>query len=222
MRRTDKIYALGEPPQYSRGEEIANSLSHGIGALLSIAGLVVLVVLASLRGGAVHIVACAIYGTTMITLYTASTLYHVAEKPSLKKALRIFDHVSIYLLIAGTYTPFTLVSLPGGWGWTLFGLVWGCAAAGIVFKLFHTGRFPRISTVIYITMGWLAIIAIKPLIDNMAVGGLVLILAGGLTYTLGVIFYAWKSLPYSHAIWHLFVVGGSVLHFLSVLFYVIP
>ena len=217
-----KTLQPGDPPEYSRGEEIANSISHGVGALLSVAGMAVLVVLSSLHGEARHIVACAIYGSTMITLYTASTLYHVARKPSIKKALRVFDHVSIYLLIAGTYTPFSLVSLQGAWGWTLFGLVWGIAAIGIVFKLFYTGRFPRISTIIYIAMGWLAVIAIKPLIDNVPMGGLALILAGGLAYTGGVIFYAWKSLPYSHAIWHLFVVGGSVCHFLCVLFYVVP
>ena len=218
----EKTLQPGDPPEYSRGEEIANSISHGIGALLSVAGMAVLVVLSSLHGEVRHIVACAIYGSTLITLYTASTLYHVARRPSIKKALRVFDHVSIYLLIAGTYTPFSLVSLQGAWGWTLFGLVWGIAAIGIVFKLSYTGRFPRISTIIYIAMGWLAVIAIKPLIDNVPTGGLALILAGGLAYTSGVIFYAWKSLPYSHAIWHLFVVGGSVCHFLCVLFYVVP
>ncbi len=209
-------------PKYTFGEELANSITHGLGIALSIAGLVVMVVFSATNGDAWHVVSSAIYGSTMILLYTASTLYHSFQNPNVKRVLRVVDHSMIYLLIAGTYTPFTLVTLRGGWGWSLFGVIWGLALAGIGFKLFFTGRFPKISTIIYIVMGWLAVIAIKPLMEVLPAGGLFYLFAGGLSYTLGVIFYVWHKMPYHHAVWHLFVLGGSVLHFFGILFYVIP
>lgn len=209
-------------PKYTFGEELANSITHGFGIALSIAGLVILVVLSAIHGNAWHVVSCAIYGTTMILLYTASTLYHSFRNPNIKRAMRVLDHSSIYLLIAGTYTPFTLVTLNGPWGWSLFGVVWGLALAGIVFKVYFTGRFPKISTIIYVGMGWIAVIAIKPLIDILPTGGLIFLFGGGLSYTFGVVFYVWHKLPYHHAVWHLFVLGGTVLHFFGILLYVVP
>ena len=209
-------------PKYTFGEELANSITHGLGVALSVAGLVILVVLSAFHGNAWHVVSCAIYGTTMILLYTASTLYHSFQNPNIKRVMRVLDHSSIYLLIAGTYTPFTLVTLHGPWGWSLFGVVWGLALAGIAFKVYFTGRFPKISTIIYVGMGWIAVIAIKPLIDILPTGGLIFLFGGGLSYTFGVIFYVWHKLPYHHAVWHLFVLGGTVLHFFAILLYVVP
>ena len=207
---------------YTLGEEIAHSVTHGVGALLSIAGLVVLVALAAVRGNAWHVVSCSIFGATLIVLYTTSTLYHSITHPRAKRVLRVLDHSAIFLLIAGTYTPFTLVNMRGGWGWTLFGVIWGLALLGIAFKLTASSRYRILSVLLYIAMGWLVLIALKPLVASVAPPGLALILAGGLAYTLGVIFYAWKDLPYSHAIWHLFVLAGSILHFFAVALYVIP
>ena len=209
-------------PNYTFGEELANSITHGLGIALSVAGLVILVVLSAIHGNAWHVVSCAIYGATMILLYTASTLYHSFQNPNVKRIMRVLDHSSIYLLIAGTYTPFTLVTLHGPWGWSLFGVVWGLAMAGIAFKVYFTGRFPKISTIIYVGMGWIAVIAIKPLMDILPTGGLIFLFGGGLSYTFGVIFYVWHKLPYHHAVWHLFVLGGTVLHFFAILFYVVP
>ena len=207
---------------YSAGEEIAHSVTHGIGLLLSVIGLATLVVYASLYGDAWHIVSSSIYGATLIALYSASTLYHAITTPDIKKVLQKIDHAAIFLLIAGTYTPFTLVNLRGGWGWTLFGMVWSIAIAGMIFELTVKRRYKGISIALYLGLGWLIMIAIGPVIDSVATGGLVLLLAGGLCYSLGVIFYAWKTLLYHHAIWHLFVLAGSALHFFAVLFYVIP
>lgn len=207
---------------YSKGEEIANSITHGLGVLLSIAGLIVLIVYAAIDGTAVHVVSASIFGATLILLYTASTLYHSFQSPRVKRVMRILDHSGIYLLIAGTYTPFTLISLNGAWGWSLFGVVWGLALAGVIFKIFFTGRFNAVSTVIYLGMGWIAVVAIKPMLELIPAGGLWWLLAGGLAYSFGVIFYAWKKLPYAHAVWHLFVLGGSICHFFAVLLYVIP
>ncbi len=208
--------------RYTLGEEIAHSVTHGVGALLSIAGLVLLVVFAALRGNAWHIVGCGIFGTTLVLMYTASTLYHALPQPRAKRVFRILDHSAIYLVIAGTYTPFTLVSLRGAWGWTLFGLVWAMAIPGIVFKALALGRLRVLSVVFYLAMGWLVVIATKPLLHAVAPAGLALLAAGGLAYTVGVIFFAWKRMPYHHMIWHLFVLGGSVLHFFAVLLYVVP
>lgn len=203
-------------------EEVANTITHGIGLLLSVVGFVVLLVLAALRGTAWHIVACSIYGATLICLYTASTLYHAVISPRVKRALRIFDHSAIYLLIAGTYTPFLLVSLRGPWGWSLFGVIWGLALAGVLFKFWFVERFVILSTAIYIAMGWLVVIAAKPVITHVPFTALIWLLAGGLAYTGGVIFFAAKRIPYSHAIWHLFVLAGSICHYFAVLSTVIP
>lgn len=209
-------------PRYEIGEEIANAAVHGLGVLLSIGGLALLVVLASLRGNVWHVVSCSIFGATLILLYTTSTLYHTVPGRRAKRALRILDHSAIFLLIAGTYTPFTLVSLRGPWGWTLFGVIWGVAVLGIIFKVTMLRRWTIASVVLYLAMGWTAVVAIEPLFRAVAPGGLVLILAGGLAYTVGVAFYAWERLPYNHAVWHGFVLAGSVLHFLAVLFFVVP
>ena len=203
-------------------EELINSITHGAGVALSIAGLAVLVTLAALRGTAWHIVSCSVYGATLVLLYTASTLYHSMRSPRVKRFFRIIDHAAIYLLIAGTYTPFTLVNLRGGWGWTLFGLVWGLAVLGVLFKIFFVDRFPIASTIVYILMGWLAVIAIKPLLAAVPSGGILWLLAGGLAYTLGVVFFAWEKIPYNHAAWHVFVLTGSICHYFAVLFYVLP
>jgi len=198
-------------------EEIANAVTHGIGLVLSIAGFVVLLVLAILRGTVWHIVACSVYGSSLIALYSASTLYHAVVSPRLKRALRIFDHSAIYLLIAGTYTPFLLLHLRGPWGWSIFGVIWALAAAGIMFKLWFVGRVPRLSTAVYIAMGWLVVIAAKPVLAHVPTATLLWLLAGGLFYSAGVIFYAWKRLPYNHAVWHLFVLAGSTCHYFAVL-----
>ncbi len=203
-------------------EELVNSLTHGTGALLSAAGLGVLLVLACLNGTALHIVSCGIYGATLVLLYTASTLYHSVRSPSVKQVFRVVDRSCIYLLIAGTYTPFTLVTLKGGWGWTLFGLIWVLAAAGVVFQFLFPNRFKALSAVAYLLMGWLAILAVKPLLEALPAGGFAWLLAGGIVYTLGTLFYLFKKLPYNHAIWHLFVLGGSTCHYVAVLLYVVP
>lgn len=203
-------------------EEIFNSVTHGAGAILSLAFLTLLVIFASLHGSARHVVGCSIFGASMVLLYTASTLYHSARSPRLKHIFKTADHACIFLLIAGTYTPFTLVTLQGGWGWTLLAIVWGIAAVGIVFKIFFVYRFRTAATVAYLLMGWLAVVAVKPLLANLPPGGLFWLVAGGLSYTVGTVFYLLKRLPYSHAIWHLFVLGGTTCHFFAVLFYVIP
>jgi hemolysin III len=207
---------------YSIREEIAHSVSHGIGLLLSIVGLVTLLGFSGLYGDVWHVTSSSIYGATLIVLYASSTLYHSVTVPDLKKVLQKVDHAAIYLLIAGTYTPFTLVNLRGGWGWTLFGLVWSIAIAGIVMELLVKQRYHRVSIGLYLGLGWLVMIAIKPMLASVEPGGLILLLVGGLFYSLGVIFYVWKTLVYHHAIWHLFVLAGSACHFFAVLFYVIP
>jgi hemolysin III len=203
-------------------EELANSLTHGFGLLLSIAGFVALLVLAILHGSALRIASCSVYGATLVCLYAASTVYHSVQSRRLRRVLKILDHSSIYLLIAGTYTPFTLVVLRGGWGWTLFGLIWGLSLFGILFKVFFVDHFHIASTVVYLIMGWLALIALKPLLATVPGGGIAWLLAGGVSYTVGVVFYAWRKLPYNHAIWHVFVLAGSVCHYVAVLLYVLP
>jgi hemolysin III len=208
--------------EFSLGEEIAHSLTHGLGAILSAIGLVVLIAEAVRFGNVWHIVSCAVFGVTLILLYTASTLYHSIPSPRAKRVLRYIDHSAIFLLIAGTYTPFTLVSLNGGWGWSLFGVIWGLALIGIVFKAVALGRFRILSVALYIVMGWIVAVALEPLARAVEPRGLLLLFLGGGAYTLGVIFYGWKRLAYNHAIWHVFVLTGSVLHYLAVLFYVIP
>ncbi|HNQ65814.1 MAG TPA: hemolysin III family protein [Smithella sp.] len=207
---------------YTPLEEIFNSLTHGIGILISLAGMVLMIVFASRYGNVNHIVSCTIFGLTLVMLYTASTLYHSFRKPTLKHVFKICDHSCIYLLIAGTYTPFLMVTLKGMLGWSLFAVVWTLTAAGILFKIFFVYRFNILSTIAYILMGWIIIFAVKPLLHSLPEGGIAFLVAGGLAYTLGTIFYAWKKLPFNHAIWHLFVLGGSICHFLAVILYVIP
>jgi hemolysin III len=221
-RRTIPADGLARGNRYSVREEIANSITHGIGVGLSIAALAILVTFAGLFGDAWRVVTLSIYGSTLILLYLASTFYHSFQSQPVKKVFRVLDHSAIFLLIAGTYTPFTLVNLRGGWGWTLFGLIWALAMGGIILEVFFRNRFKWLSIGIYVGMGWLVIIALKPLLSALPVGGLIWLGIGGLIYTFGVVFYAWESIPFNHAIWHLFVLGGSVCHFFCILFYVLP
>ena len=209
-------------PAYTIKEEIANSITHGVGLILSIAGLGVLIAFASRLGNAWHVVSCTIFATTLILQYTFSTLYHSIQLPRAKSVMRVLDHSAIFLLIAGSYTPFMLVNLRGTWGWTLFGIVWALALLGVLFQISLLRRWQGISLALYIGMGWVVVVAIKPMLGAVAPGGLILLLLGGLAYTSGVGFYLWKSLRYNHAIWHGFVLAGSILHYFAVLFYVIP
>jgi hemolysin III len=222
-RRGKIIYREGPMLQgYTLKEELASSVIHGFGAVLSVAGLVALVIYASLYGSAKHIVGSAVFGAALVFLYTSSTLYHGVRSTRLKHTLRIVDHSCIYLLIAGTYTPFTLVTLEGSVGWSLFAIIWALAAAGIVFQIFFVHRFKVLATLAYIGMGWLVIFAIKPLVNAMPVGGLALISAGGLAYTLGAVGYLLKRIPFNHAVWHVFVLAGSACHYFAVMRYVVP
>ena len=206
-------------PRYSRAEEIANSLTHGVGILLSIAGLAILTSFASVFGTAWHIVSVSIYGATQITLYTASTLYHSITSPRAKAVLRIFDHSAIFLLIAGTYTPFALVNLRGPWGWSLFGVVWGLAAIGIAIQGVLIRQKGFLTALPYIGMGWLALIAIRPLWPRLPVAGWLWLIAGGLAYTAGAAFFAAERVRYGHFVWHVFVLIGTTCHFFAVLWY---
>jgi hemolysin III len=208
--------------RYTIGEEIANSLTHGLGIIFAIIGLVILLVATSRSGDVGRIVSCAIYGSTLILLYTTSTLYHAIQAPNVKSFMRILDHSAIFLLIAGTYTPFTLVNLRGPWGWSLFGVIWGIALVGIIFQMTLLRKWVGISVALYVLMGWAIVVAVKQLLVAVAPTGMILLLAGGIAYTGGVVFYVWRSLPYHHAVWHLFVLAGSILHFFAVLFYVAP
>jgi hemolysin III len=210
------------PGRYTRTEELLHAATHGVGLLLSVAGLMCLTVLAGLRGDAWHIVSCSIYGATLVLLYAASTIYHAASTPWTKSIFRSFDHACIYLLIAGTYTPFTLVTLRGGWGWSLFGVVWGLALLGVVKETGLKQGARALSLVLYVGIGWLGAVAVKPLLESLPVGGIGLVLLGGVAYTGGVAFYCWHRLPYNHVIWHVFVLAGSVFHFAAVVLYVIP
>jgi len=207
---------------YDSKEERFNVVSHGIGLVLSIVALVLLVVQASIYGSTWHIVSFSIYGASLILLYAASTFYHYVQNPKLRYRLNIFDHAAIYILIAGTYTPFTLVILNGWVGWTIFGVSWGLAFAGVILKLFYTGKYDKISTVTYVLMGWLIIFAIKPLVTNFPFEGLIWLLSGGLFYTVGALLYSIKKVKYNHAIFHIFVLLGSFSHFIAVFFYVLP
>lgn len=203
-------------------DEIANALTHGLGAVAALVGGSVMITLAAIFGDGWQLAAAIVYGITLLLLYLASTLYHAIPHPVAKARLKVFDHCAIYLLIAGTYTPFTLIGLRGPWGWGLFAAIWSIALAGIVFKLYFTGRFKLLSTLMYIAMGWLVVVAIKPLMSSVDAWTLGWLLAGGLFYTLGTFFYHRESIPYSHAIWHLFVVMGSVCHYVAVMRQVLP
>jgi len=207
----------------SRAEEIANSVSHGVGAALYAAGAVVLITLAALRGDVWHVVACSVYASTLVLFYTISTLYHAVRGPRAKRLLRILDHAAIYLLIAGSYTPFLLVSLRGPWGWSLFGVVWGLAVLGVVFKSLWTGRLPILSTALYVVMGWCIVVAWRPLLAALPPAGVAWLVAGGLVYSVGIVFYALdKRFRWAHPVWHVFVLVASACHFVAVLFYVVP
>jgi hemolysin III len=203
----------------SLGEEIANSVTHGVAALASVAALPILLVVAVARGDRWQVVGGAIFGSTLVMLYLASTLYHALPHRRAKRVFRVLDHSAIYLLIAGTYTPFALGALRGPWGWSLLGAVWTLAALGIITKATLGFRFPRLSTAVYVAMGWLALIAVQPLLAHVGVAGLMWLLAGGLCYTAGVVFFAWERLRYGHMVWHLFVAAGSVCHFFAVLWH---
>jgi hemolysin III len=208
--------------RYTFGEELANTLTHGLGVVLSVIGVGVLLNAPALAGSASAIAACAVYGATLIALYTTSTLYHCATSTKAKRVLRILDHLGILLLIAGTYTPFVLIALRGTWGWTLFGIIWTLAAVGAVFELSSARRYRAAMVALYIAMGWVGLVAIKPLVAALPAAGLWLLFGGGVSYTAGVLFYRWRSLRYHHALWHLFVLGGSVLQYFAILYYVLP
>ena len=205
----------------SRGEEIANSISHGLGFVLALVAAPVLIVAATRRGTTSDLVAVSVFAAAMALMYLSSTIYHALPRGRVKEAFHVLDHAAIYLLIAGTYTPFTLGVLQGGWGWTLFGLVWGLAAIGVVTKMFAGIRWHGLSTIVYVVMGWLVLIAAKPLWDSLPTAGLLWLLAGGLAYTGGVFFYVRKDLRYGHLVWHLFVLAGTVCHFVAVWKYAI-
>ena len=207
---------------YTAGEEIANWVTHGIGLAASIAGLTLLIVYSSLRGTAWHVVSFTVFGLTLLTLYAASTIYHARRENRAKLLFRKLDHAAIFLLIAGTYTPFLLTHLRGPWGWTLFGIVWGLCGAGAVFKLCFGERYQLASTLAYLFLGWLIVVALEPMIARIPHGGLWLLLAGGLCYSCGVVFYHWHRLRYHHAVWHTFVLGGSTCHYLAVLLFLLP
>lgn len=204
------------------GEEKFNALTHALGAGLAIVALVMMILKALEAQDIWSVVSGTLFGSTMILLYMASTLYHAVASPNVKRICQIVDHASIYLLIAGTYTPFTLVTLRGGWGWSIFGVVWAAAVAGISVQIAFPGRFRTLMTMLYVAMGWIVVIALKPLIDTMPLPGLAWLGIGGFFYTAGVAFYIRKWFRFSHGIWHLFVLGGSISHFISIYYYVIP
>jgi len=210
---------IAATPHPGRHEEAVNSLTHGLGAVLASVGLVVLAVAAARHGTARAFVGCVVFGTTLVFLYTSSTLYHAVPHARAKAVLRVLDHSAIFLLIAGTYTPFTLVSLWGPWGWSLFGVVWGLALAGIILRLALRRRPTALFVSLYLAMGWCVVVAAKPLLAAVAPAGIALLAAGGLAYSVGVVFYVWRR-PYHHAIWHGFVLTGSALHYAAVLRYV--
>ncbi len=202
---------------FSKREEIANAIIHGIGALLSVAALVILIVASVTKGNAWHVVSFTLFGVTMVLLYTSSTLVHAFPAGKVKDFFEIMDHSSIYFFIAGSYTPLLFLVIKGTLGWTLFGIVWGLAIAGTVFKSFFVKRFLHTSTILYVAMGWLLVFAWKPLLNNMPTEGLVLLVIGGLLYTFGAIFYVWRGFTYHHAVWHVFVLAGSIIYFFSVM-----
>lgn len=211
-----------EVKYYPPAEERINIASHALGLALSLVALILLVARAAIYGNAWHIISFSIFGLSLVMLYTASTVYHSSKDPKLRTRLRIVDHASIYILIAGTYTPFTLVTLNGETGWWIFGITWGLALTGIILKLFFTGRFEIVSTLMYVFMGWVIVFAIEPLVNNFSAEGIAWLVAGGVAYTLGAILYGVRIMKYNHATFHLFVLLGSAMHFVSVFFYVLP
>lgn len=210
------------PSFYTPAEERLNILSHALGLVLSLIGLVLLVLRAAELGTSLHVISFTIFGLSLVSLYAASTIYHSTRDPTLRTKLRTVDHAAIYILIAGSYTPFTLVVLSGKVGWTLFGVSWGMAVTGIVLKLFYTGRFNHLSTAMYVLMGWIIVFAIKPLLLAFPGTGMVLLGAGGISYTVGAISYSFKRMPFGHAVFHFFVLAGSACHFVAVYSYILP
>ena len=211
-----------QPPKESIGEEIANSITHGVGAILSLFGMALLLYRTVGEGTGLHLASFVVYGTSLFLLHLSSTLYHALHAPRAKKVFWIFDHCSIYLLIAGTYTPFLLLSLWGKWGATLLVVIWTLAVLGIVFKSLFIGRFRKSSVALYVIMGWMIVLAARELWLRVPHEALVFVAAGGLSYTVGVVFYSWRRLPFNHMIWHLFVLGGSVCHYFAILLYLAP
>lgn len=216
MKNDKRVWHNMPKPLYTIREEIVHSVSHGIGTLLSVAGLSILVIFAVLYGDKWQIIGVLIYGICLVLLYLASTLYHAIQKPRVKRFFQIMDHSAIFLLIAGTYTPFLLISLRGAFGWSLLVIIWGLAFFGVGFKAFYIDRFHRVSTLGYILMGWLGIIAGKRMLTEIPSISLYWLAAGGVIYTSGIIFLAWRRIPYNHAIWHFFVLVGSICHFFAV------
>jgi hemolysin III len=211
-----------ETHTFNKKEEVANATTHGIGLLLSVIGSTILIVFSSLYGSTTHIVTFSIYGISMVILFTSSTLLHALPRGKAKDVFEVLDHSSIYLFIAGSYTPLTLIVVQGVLGWVIFGLVWGIAIFGIIFKYFFVKQYIFASTALYIVMGWLIIFAISDILTNVPTKGVILLVVGGLTYTIGSIFYVWRLFPFHHAVWHVFVLIGSIVHFLVVLLYVLP
>ncbi len=202
---------------FSKREEIANAIIHGIGAIFSIAALVILIVSSAIHGTAWHVVSFTLFGSSMVLLYLSSTLVHGFPAGRVKDFFEIMDHSAIYFFIAGTYTPFLFLAIKGALGWTLFGIVWGLAIAGTVFKAFFVKRFLHMSTLLYVVMGWLMVFGWKPLLENVSSQGLTLLAIGGILYTVGSVFYVWRGFTYHHAVWHVFVLAASVLHFFAVM-----
>lgn len=207
---------------YTKKEEIVNAITHGIGVLLSITALVFLIIYSAKYGTAWHVTSFSIYGATMILLYVSSTLVHSFPEGKVKDLFEIFDHSAIYLFIAGTYTPFMLVVLNGPLGWTLLSIIWAIAIGGVIFKSFFVKKFMFISTVLYVVMGWLIVIAWNPLVATLPEAGVKLLVLGGILYTVGAVFYVWRGFLFHHAVWHLFVLAGSAAHFFAILYYVTP
>lgn len=213
---------MSETHTFTKGEEIANAITHGIGALLSIAALVILIVFSSIYGNIWHVVSFTLFGSTMLLMYMSSTMLHSLPAGKAKDLFEIFDHSSIYFFIAGSYTPFLFIAVEGWVGWTIFGVVWGLAIIGTIFKSFFVKKFLLYSTLLYIAMGWLIVFAWQPLVDFLQPTGLLLLAIGGILYTVGAIFYVWRGFKFHHAVWHLFVIAGSALHFFCILFYLLP
>ncbi|UCD41828.1 MAG: hemolysin III family protein [Chloroflexota bacterium] len=220
--RIEAFFTPKNERPFTIGEEVFHSITHGIATGLSIAGLTILVVLAVLNGDVYKIISFSIFGASLVILYLSSTLYHGLQQPRAKKIFKIFDHSAIYLLIAGTYTPFLLVGLRGTTGWTLLVIVWGIALIGITFKIFFIERFQILSVISYLLMGWLCVFVFREMLVSIPIGGIIWLAAGGFLYTVGVIFYALQKIPYMHAIWHFFVLGGSICHYFAVLFFIAP
>ncbi|WP_407672846.1 PAQR family membrane homeostasis protein TrhA [Pectinatus frisingensis] len=203
-------------------EEKINAITHGIGTFFAVIALVLLILQAYFSGGRWQMIAAIVYGVSLVLLYLASTLYHSFSRQHVKSVLKFFDHAAIYILIAGNYTPFTLIPLHGKFGWSIFALVWGLALVGIIFKIFFVKRFKYFSTICYLLMGWMAVLMVKPLLAVLPAAAIYWLVAGGILYTIGTVFYLDKQIPYNHAVWHLFVIGGSVSHFISIFKYVMP